>query len=326
MPIARTATLLLGAAALSILPAIAPDLPGNGLSSDVAYAKNGNSNGNGNGKGLGGFLNNVFGGNGNSKARKSARGGTGNSYRLPKSERATLAKVGVTPNASPLGKPKNFNAKLGRLNSLNRNYRALFNSSAPQLAGIQTYINNSLDYEDGLAGLAGLQDSLDAARELFADQIRGVEPYDDYSYADATAQDLADRLDALNAVDPDTLTDEEAAALEAERAALDEALADDSYADYRDAETAYQDAEDGLSSLAESVSDEALEEALRDMANENRLREYGDDYVDEDMLDYAKRVLGVGDYTGKIDELREAGEAAQTDADPVDDDETADAG
>lgn len=387
MPLARTAILLLGAAALSILPALAPDLPGTTFQVDKAYAKNGNGNGNGNsngngngggnagggngksggngngnsgnsnrggnsassksggngfglfnrgksksqtasgnGKGVGGFLDSVFGGNGKSTKRQNASRGGGNngkSHRLPKAERATLASVAVTPTASPLGKPKNFNAKLGRLNSLKRNYRALINSNSPHLAGIQAYINDTLAYEDGLAGLKALQDSLDEAHGLFAEQLDGIEPYDAYSYDDATAEDLEARLEALNAVDASTLTEEEAEALEAERTALGEALEGDEFTDFKDSEIAYREAEDGLSPLADKVSDEALEDALRDMANENRLREYGDDYVDADMLGWAKEILGVGDYDGKIDEIRDAGDVASSDdggSDPTDDD------
>ena len=59
------------------------------------------------------------------------------------------------------------------------------------------------------------------------------------------------------------------------------------------------------------------------MANENRVREYGDDYVDEEMLDWAKQVLGVGDYDGKIDEIREATETPDDGTDPIDPEETA---
>jgi len=246
---------------------------------------------------------------------------------LPKAERASLQNVGVTPSANPIGKPKNLNAKMGRLNSLGRNYRALVRSNSPHLAGIQAYIANTLAYEDGLLALQPLQDDVIATRELFAAVLGDIVAYDEaFSYEEATAEDFESRLDALNEVDESTLSEEEAQALEVEIAALSEALADDSFTDYKTSEAANNEAEEGLGPLAESVSDEALEEALRDMANDNRVREYGDDYIDDEILERSKEILGVGDYYGKIDEIREAGESADIGSDPLDDEEMSDAG
>ena len=52
--------------------------------------------------------------------------------------------------------------------------------------------------------------------------------------------------------------------------------------------------------------DVALKEALLDAANENRIAQYGDDYLNDDVMDWSKDVLGVGDDAdGKIDEVRE---------------------
>jgi len=56
--------------------------------------------------------------------------------------------------------------------------------------------------------------------------------------------------------------------------------------------------------------DEALRQALLDAANENRVTQYGDDYVNDDVMDWAKDVLGVGEAVGKIDQVREALEEA----------------
>ncbi len=54
------------------------------------------------------------------------------------------------------------------------------------------------------------------------------------------------------------------------------------------------------------TDDEALREALLDAANEDRVEQYGDDEI----MDWAKDVLGVGDDFGKIDEVRESLEAS----------------
>jgi hypothetical protein len=53
--------------------------------------------------------------------------------------------------------------------------------------------------------------------------------------------------------------------------------------------------------------DVALKDALLDAANENRVAQYGeDDYLNDDVMDWSKDVLGVGDDAdGKIDEVRE---------------------
>ncbi|ASP32369.1 hypothetical protein CHH27_03180 [Labrenzia sp. VG12] len=358
MPLAKTITVLIGAAALISVPALTPDLPWQFLQVDDAFAKNSNGNGNGNGggngngnsngngngnasssrsanngggsgnrgnakavsgNGLGGFLNSVFGKRQDSKRQSVSRGGgtKSRSHRLPKAERAKLASVAVTPQAHPGGKPKNFNAKLARLNSLNRNYRALINSNSPHLAAIQAYIDSSLSYEKQSSALEELKDQLTSARDDLKDLLTEIAAYDDFAYADLTSEELEARLAALDAVDTTDLTDDERAALDAERQALTETLESDAYSNFKDAETAFQTEKDTLDALATDVSDDALTEALLSMANENRVREYGDDYVDDELLDWAKSVLGVGDEYGKIDEIREASEST---SDPTDTD------
>ena len=229
----------------------------------------------------------------------------------------------MTPQASPAGKPKNFNAKLGRLNSLNRNYHAYINSNDPHLAAIQAYINDSLAYERLSADLQGLEQDLLTARTLFDGLLQDVDSYDGFAYEGLTSQQLEDRLAELESLDSAELSDDELTALETERLALETALQSDAYSDFKTAESNYETEKTGLDGLAADVSDEALEEALLAMANENRVREYGDDYVDEEMLDWAKQVLGVGDYDGKIDEIREATETPDDGTDPIDPDETA---
>jgi hypothetical protein len=390
MALSKSLALLVGATALALAPAIAPDLPGSVFSSGAAYAKsdngkgggNGNSGGgngnagggnkgnsgnkgnggNGNGnrggqsaskgggnfglgifnsgknkgqtkstksanKGVNGFLNSVFGTDAKSGKRRNTTQAKSNagSHRLPKAERVSLASVSVTPLASPAGKPKNFNAKLGRLNSLNRNYHAYMNSNSPHLAAIQEYIRSTLASEGLSEDLKLLEDTLIAARDEFSGLLADIEPHDDFSYEDLTAEDLEARLAALDALDTTEFTEAELEALDAERQALADALETDTFGTYKDAETAFNEGEESLNELAGDISDEALTEALMSMANENRVREYGDEYVDDDMLDWAKQVLGVGDYYGKIDEIREATETAE-DADGLAPADTADAG
>ena len=278
-------------------------------------------------KGINGFLNSVFGTDTQSNKRRNTAQAKSNagSHRLPKAERATLASVDVTPQASPLGKPKNFNAKLGRLNSLKRNYHAYMNSSSPHLAAIQDYIRDTLASENLAEDLKALDEKLIAAREEFSGLLTAIEPHDDFSYEDLTTEDLEARLAALDTIDTTDFTEAELSALDAERQALADALATETFGTYKDAETAYNEGEESLDEFAGDVSDEALTEALLSMANENRVREYGDDYVDDEMLDWAKQVLGVGDYYGKIDEIREAAEPAGDTAE-LEPDVAADAG
>jgi hypothetical protein len=58
----------------------------------------------------------------------------------------------------------------------------------------------------------------------------------------------------------------------------------------------------GGGTAAVGTDDEALKVALLDAANDNRVAEHGDDYIDQEMMDWAKDLLGVGDAFGKIDE------------------------
>ena len=73
-----------------------------------------------------------------------------------------------------------------------------------------------------------------------------------------------------------------------------------------DAETSFADAETIADEAAVGTDDEALRAALLDAANKNRVQQYGDDYLDDNVMDWARDVLGVGDDFGKIDEVRES--------------------
>ena len=69
---------------------------------------------------------------------------------------------------------------------------------------------------------------------------------------------------------------------------------------------ALSEAEDLADAAAVGTDDEALKQALLDAANKNRVAQYGDDYVNDDVMDWAKDVLGVGGAVGKIDQVRES--------------------
>ena len=73
-----------------------------------------------------------------------------------------------------------------------------------------------------------------------------------------------------------------------------------------DAEVAAAAAQAEADEAALGTDDAALKAALLDAANKNRVEQYGDDYVDDEMMNWAKDVLGVGDDFGKIDEVRES--------------------
>ena len=92
----------------------------------------------------------------------------------------------------------------------------------------------------------------------------------------------------------------------AERDALESVL-DSSEADaLADAEEAFAGAQAIADEAAIGTDDEALRAALLDAANQNRVEQYGDDYLDDDIMDWARDILGVGEDFGKIDEVRDS--------------------
>lgn len=218
-------------------------------------------------------------------------------------------KVAALPAIVPLPdiKPKNFHAKLAGLNSLKRNYHAYINSQSPRMAAISAFVvasaNLDLANEDtakAAAALAEAQASFAAAVEMAA-----LTPYEDAVgvYDNATVESLTARLADLNAA---TVAPEDLAAWEAEVSAI-EGLLDSAEANaVAEAEASLDEAELAAAAAEVGTDDEALKAALLDAANENRVSEYGDDYVDDEMMGWAKDMLGVGDAYGKIDEVRDS--------------------
>lgn len=240
-----------------------------------------------------------------------------------KSERS-LAEVPV-PAARP-GKEKSFDAKLAGLHSLNRNFHAYLNSSDPRMAAIRDYVMASVDYEKAQAAVADAKASLDDAATAFAAQydaiLSGVETYDDYTYDSADLAALNDRYDYLASIDQADLETDQIDAINGELNALGSLLGTAEAADLEAAQADLTAAQDKAGTLEAEVSDEALTEALLAAANKNRVAEYGvDDYVDTEMLDWAKGILGVGDEYGKIDEIAAyMDEEATTDGSSTEDD------
>jgi hypothetical protein len=281
----------LAATAIATLMLVSPvpfDLGPTTLGVTAAHAGNGKGNGNGGGNG-----------NGNSstahenKSSGSGKGATGDET--------------VTADTGKAKGDGNLHAKLGGLNSLKRNINGLMNSSDPRMEDIRAFVEASADLAAAKANLetAGLDLAAAAsAYNLLAASLLPA-PYDGdtAAYADPSLEALQARLTLLNglyATDPVLYSGAglEAAALETvmgilatsgELAAL--AAAEDTVA-VLTAEVAAGEA---------ATTDEMLIEALMVAANDNRVAQYGDGYVDPQLLDWAKQQLGVGDYTGLID-------------------------
>jgi hypothetical protein len=224
-------------------------------------------------------------------------------------------KMAALPANAPLpdAKPKNFNAKLARLNSLKRNYHAYLNSQSPHMAAIRDFVMASAEFDLAQENVAEATAALAEAQADFAAAVNAaaLDPYDDAVgvYDNPTVDSLEARLADLNAATA-TVAPEDEAALDAEIAAVEGLLDSAEATAVADAETSLTDAELAAETAAVGTDDEALRAALLDAANDNRVAEYGDDYVDQEMMDWAKDLLGVGDAVGKIDEVRETLEPA----------------
>ncbi|CDX31307.1 conserved exported hypothetical protein [Mesorhizobium sp. ORS 3359] len=247
-------TLLASLAILAL--AAAPALAGNGHGGGNGGSHGGNGNsGNGNGGG-------NAGGNGNSGAEHgksaSAHGhnkGTDDSADDSSTDDTTTA---ATPKDTP--KEKNLHAKLGRLNSLQRNINAYMNSKSKKFAGIQAYVTQA-------AAAQNAQAKLDAANtQLTADQNK---------LADLTQQ-LAD----LNATDTTGFSTEQLADLDAQKADVQSQIDAQNAAITADTQ-AVADAQTEVTNTP-APDDATLDSALQDMANKP---------VDQEVTDWAKGVL-----------------------------------
>lgn len=219
-------------------------------------------------------------------------------------------RMAALPANAPLPdpKPKNFNAKLAGLNSLKRNYHAYLNSQSPRMAAIRDFVMASAEFDLAQEEVAEATAAVAEAEVDFAAAVidAGLTPYDGAVgvYDDPTVESLEDRLADLNAASA-TVAPEDQAAFDAEIAAVEGLLDSAEATAVADAETSLDEAELAAEIAAVGTDDEALRAALLDAANDNRVAEYGEDYVDQEMIDWAKDLLGVGEAYGKIDQVRE---------------------
>ncbi len=255
---------------------------------------------------VGALMKSIFGGGQTKKAvaagTKRTEPKSAKAKQNPKAFKLEVLPASVeVPGAKPV-KQKNLNARLAGLNSLNRNYHAYLNSQSPRMALIRDYVLTSAKAELAIEAAATaaekaaqLQTALDAA-------AAAIVPFDGSApIADPTADALQARLDELNALEP-PVNPTDLAAFEAEKEALSDALA--AADDLAKAEEELADAQASADTAVEGTGEDDLKEALLAAANPNRVAEYGDDYLNDEVMDWAKDVLGVGDAYGKIDEIK----------------------
>ncbi len=257
------------------------------------------------GNGMVGILGNIgdaFGGKNRSTRRSRART-TGS----PRSSHFSLASIEAVPLAHPNAREKALNAKLAALSSLDRDYRAYMQSTDPRMAAIRSYIDASIAHENAAAAHVAAMSARTAAEHAFAAVLVGVRPHDDYVYDKRPLSELADRLTSLHNLDRTGISDAEDVAIDLEIEALTAALNSTEARTLADAQAAAEAAAATEAALESATSDETLANALRAVADEDSIAEYGeDDYIDAEMLDWAKDLLGVGRAYGKIDQIREA--------------------
>ena len=194
----------------------------------------------------------------------------------------------------PEVKPKIFNAKLAGLNSLKRNYHAYLNSQSPRMAAISAFVVNSAEFDLAREDVVRADMALAEAEADFADavDVAAPVPYDGAIgvYDNPTVDSLTQRLSDLNNA---VVAEEDLAAWSAEKATV-ESLLDSAEAEaVAEAETSLDKAELSAEAASVGTDDQALEAALLDAANKNRVAQYGEDYVDDEMMDWAKDLLGV---------------------------------
>ena len=331
----------LSALAITALPLDIASMMTGSFEPAPAMAKKGDGNSNGNGGGQRGNSGNAGerdkSGNGGAKGHASERGKSAQGHRgrleAPGKSKAIASydlrsgkgklntgkwsetkqaktsrksarafEVARLPQEAPVPtlKPEHhkLNARLAGLNSLNRNYRAYLNSQSPRMASIRAFVMASANLDIANEALAAAQAEFDMA--LIEARLT---PFDDPFntagfYNDPSLNDLEARLAELEAIDPASLTPEQHDALEAERRSLASLLDSQEASSLAKAE--------GMVDVAKiGTDDETLRQALIDAANQNRITQYGDDYVNEEVMSWAKDVLGVGEDFGKIDEVRE---------------------
>ncbi|WP_156959033.1 hypothetical protein [Labrenzia sp. DG1229] len=184
------------------------------------------------------------------------------------------------------------------------------NSNDPHLASVKEFIGSSIEFREATESLKDLADELTNARDRLAGVLEENDLPDDFENlsSDEISERIAEQIKSLEdqiaeletVPNPDgSLPNKEGiAALQDEIDSLSNILESPEFEEFATAENTLSDAEDNVAELKESVSNEALREALSKMINDNRA-----DAVDDEMVDWAKSVLD-----GKIEEIRDASE------------------
>ncbi len=253
-----------------------------------AGGKHGNSGDHGPAGGavsIGGFVSGLLGvGHGKASHGHSfaSRGSKGLAHRQ---QAALRGKTVPVPTEAVAVMDKNLHAKLGWLNSLQRNYHAYLNAKDPRFAPIQAYV---LGQAQARIDEANARQSLSTAIATYS--ALSVH-HDDQTIDPKDPQAVADRLSELQAVDTSGLTQSELDAYNAEVSAL-------TAIDRADARIA--DAKATLDDPAAPPEDQAgLVNALETATNSTT--------VDPDVLGWSSGVL-----SGKINDVEAALQSRST--------------
>ncbi|AZO40159.1 hypothetical protein EJ076_02980 [Mesorhizobium sp. M7D.F.Ca.US.005.01.1.1] len=203
-------TLFAALAALALLAS--PALAGAGGNGHGGGNGGGNAGGNGNG---GGNAGGNGGGNGSGKSGASHGKSSSAPGRAAKADSTT---VDTTTKVSAVPKEKNIHAKLGRLNSLQRNINAYMNSKSKKFAAIQAFVTQSAKAKVAQDQLDALTAQLDALKALTPDEIAALSAEDQAA--------LPGKITDLEAEIATQTTAAEAAAEGTDDASLDAALTD----------------------------------------------------------------------------------------------------
>ncbi|MHB1111044.1 MAG: hypothetical protein ACYCZU_12120 [Devosia sp.] len=283
-----------------------------GLSGFAAYAEKGgngggNGGGDGNGGGGGGGDGNGGGGGGESHGKSGqTHGNSANAVNDESEETVAVAKgKGHVTELSE----RNLQSQLAGLNSLKRNVSGLMNSSDPRMEGIREFIEAGATLEGALDALAEAEVAFGDATEAYLGLVNDLlpTPYDGdlEGYGDLSIADLEARLSNLESralTEADADYDAWLAEMESLDAAISTLEASEELAALNAAKEALEDTTEAVETAEGETDDESLKEALLLAANDNRVAEYGDEYITDEILGWAKGVLGVGDADGAIDD------------------------
>ncbi len=277
---------------------------------DVVYAKGGNSGGNSD-NGNRGESNNSNSSrsskSNNSNSSRSSKSNNSNSSRSSKASNGnanrTVPKASLHQHPTPETREINLHARLKGLNSLNRNINGLMNSSDPKMDLFREFVMASAGHEQALATFTDAAASFDAdgSYQTLLGTMGLSMPTTAKEY-----NALFDELTALStaaAPDPANYPEDAAGAADYE---TDFTAWETSS---QDATTALADAEAAaifaasaeVSEAGESSSEEAMIEAMVAGLNATGAGPVTTEDMDPDMIEWVSARLGVGDADGFID-------------------------